>query len=176
MVDATPVRGTIRPLVWDRGSAVTAVGCYTVIKQDRDDGPSWFVLIDGGSSGLFGEHISEDSAKAAAQADYEARILAAIQTDPRRATPEAPASLKSGEGFATSGAEDRWIEDMKAGVYDDPASLRHQVIEATDPNFIWGALDNVHDGDTTPDDYAAAVSRAIRAALLPAPPSEGVEP
>lgn len=41
-----------------------------------------------------------------------------------------------------------------------------EIAEATDPDFIWGALDNVHDADTTLDDYAAAVSRAQRAALL----------
>ncbi len=43
--------------------------------------------------------------------------------------------------------------------------LRAEIAEATDPEFIWGALDNVHDCDTTMDDYAAAVSRAQRAAL-----------
>lgn len=42
------------------------------------------------------------------------------------------------------------------------ANLRHQITEASDPNFIWGALDNVYDAETTLDDYAAAVSRAIR--------------
>jgi len=43
--------------------------------------------------------------------------------------------------------------------------MRHQINEATEQDFIWGALDNVHDAETTLDDYAAAVSRAIRAAL-----------
>ena len=43
--------------------------------------------------------------------------------------------------------------------------LHHLITEASDPDFIWGALDNVHDAETTLDDYAAAVSRAIRAAL-----------
>ena len=37
--------------------------------------------------------------------------------------------------------------------------------EITDPDFIWGALDNVHDAETTLADYAASVSRAQRAAL-----------
>lgn len=45
------------------------------------------------------------------------------------------------------------------------ARLRAEIAEATDPEFIWGAMDNVHDCDTTLDDYAAAVSRAQRAAL-----------
>ena len=43
--------------------------------------------------------------------------------------------------------------------------LRHQITEASDQDFIFGALDNVHDAETTLDDYAAAVSRAIRAAM-----------
>lgn len=45
------------------------------------------------------------------------------------------------------------------------ARLWAALAEATDPDFIWGAMDNVHDADTTLDDYAAAVSRAQRAAL-----------
>jgi hypothetical protein len=44
-------------------------------------------------------------------------------------------------------------------------ALRHQITEASDPDFIWGALDNVYDAETTLDDYAAAVSRAIRGAM-----------
>ena len=43
--------------------------------------------------------------------------------------------------------------------------LHHLITEASDPDFIWGALDNVHDAETTLDDYASAVSRAIRAAM-----------
>ena len=43
--------------------------------------------------------------------------------------------------------------------------LRHDASEMSEPDFIWGALDNVHDCDTTLDNYAAAVSRAQRAAL-----------
>lgn len=45
------------------------------------------------------------------------------------------------------------------------ALMRGEFIEATDENFIWGAMDNVHDAETTMADYAAAVSRAQRAAL-----------
>ena len=45
------------------------------------------------------------------------------------------------------------------------ARLRAEIAEATDQEFIWGALDNAHDAETTLDDYAAAVSRAQRAAI-----------
>lgn len=45
------------------------------------------------------------------------------------------------------------------------ANLRDAIHAATDPDFIWGAMDNVHDMDSDLDDLAAAASRAIRAAL-----------
>ena len=45
--------------------------------------------------------------------------------------------------------------------------------EITDPHFIWEALDNVHDAETTLADYAAAVSRAQRAALAASQPAQG---
>ena len=45
------------------------------------------------------------------------------------------------------------------------ARLRHAIAEASDPDFLWGAMDNVTDMDTTLDDYAKAASRAIRAAV-----------
>lgn len=45
------------------------------------------------------------------------------------------------------------------------ARLRSEFSNATDENFVWGAMDNVHDAETTLDDYAAAVSRAQRAAI-----------
>ena len=45
------------------------------------------------------------------------------------------------------------------------ANLRDAFHAATDPDFIWGAMDNVFDMDSELDDLAAAASRAIRAAL-----------
>jgi hypothetical protein len=43
--------------------------------------------------------------------------------------------------------------------------LREAIHEASDHNFLFGAMDNVHDMDVTLNDYAEAVSRAIRAAM-----------
>ena len=45
------------------------------------------------------------------------------------------------------------------------ARLRQAIAEASAPDFLWGAMDNVTDMDTTLDDYAKAASRAIRAAV-----------
>lgn len=138
---------TVKPLVWEddkwRSRAVGAGSKYLI---ELSHNGSWYY------GDVVWSFATLDAAKAAAQADYEARIMAAIQIDmkpnqaacalcedqpkapnnpcavcgrfspsdtgPRRATPEALASLRAGEGFATSGAEARWIEDMKAGVYD----------------------------------------------------------
>lgn len=72
----------------------------------------------------FSRHSNKDAAKSAAQADYEARILAAVEA----------------------------------------VDLR-QIMEATHPDFIFGAMDNVNDMDVTLDDFAKAASKAIRAAL-----------
>ncbi|MDO5705560.1 MAG: hypothetical protein Q4G49_10890 [Paracoccus sp. (in: a-proteobacteria)] len=58
---------------------------------------------------------------------------------------------------------DEWLENNPPP-QDDP-KVQHAITEATDPDFTWGVLDNVHDAETTLDDYAAAVSRAQRAAL-----------
>ena len=58
-----------------------------------------------------------------------------------------------------SRAEKRWFKALE---------------EITDPDFIWGALDNVHDAETTLADYAAAVSRAQRAALAASQPAQPV--
>jgi chromosome segregation ATPase len=41
--------------------------------------------------------------------------------------------------------------------------LKLVINEASDPDFIFGAMDNVHDMDTGLMDYAKAASRAIRA-------------
>ncbi len=46
------------------------------------------------------------------------------------------------------------------------AELEHDIHEASDPDFLFGAMDNVADMDVTLTDYAAAASRAIRAALI----------
>lgn len=45
------------------------------------------------------------------------------------------------------------------------AELEHAIHEASDPDFLWGAMDNVNDMDADLEDFAEAASRAIRAAL-----------
>jgi len=71
----------VKPLVWtSKGYAETPFGNYLVVREDwsgKDD--FWFVCFAGKPYAKCGEHGSEETAKAAAQADYEARILAALE-------------------------------------------------------------------------------------------------
>ena len=43
------------------------------------------------------------------------------------------------------------------------ARLREAIEEASDPNFLFGAMDNVNDMDVSLSDFADAASGAIRA-------------
>jgi hypothetical protein len=71
----------VKPLVWtQKGYAETPFGKYHVVMEDwsgQDD--FWFVCFAGKPYGKCGEHGSEEAAKAAAQADYESRILEALE-------------------------------------------------------------------------------------------------
>ena len=76
------------------------------------------------------------------------------------------------ERNAAEDQEKELAEELRAVRADRDAALarveklRHQITEASDQDFIWGALGNMHYyADTTLDDYASAVSRAIRGAL-----------
>ena len=78
----TPVRGTILPLEWHDCQDGTSHdnGCQYEIEQD---GKYWLVIrATTGPGGYVSHAPTREAAKAAAQADYEARILAAIQPDP----------------------------------------------------------------------------------------------
>jgi hypothetical protein len=81
----------VKPLVWKTGQALTSTGNYIVVQEDWDQEPFWFVLRNGKPAGKLGEHSTEEAAKAAAQADYEARILAALEPTPSAPSPEAVA-------------------------------------------------------------------------------------
>ena len=62
---------------------------------------------------------TQAAAKAAAQADYDARIRSALVVHPApRPQRVAMTPEQLAEGFATSGAEARWIADSDTGVYD----------------------------------------------------------
>ena len=45
------------------------------------------------------------------------------------------------------------------------ARLHHLIREASDPDFLWGAMDNVNDMDADITEFAKAASRAIQASI-----------
>ena len=74
----------VKPLVWTaKGYAQTPFGKYLVVREDwSGEEDFWFICFAGKPYGKCGEHATLEAAKAAAQADYEARILAAIEPAP----------------------------------------------------------------------------------------------
>jgi hypothetical protein len=125
------VQPRVKPLVWcERNEHDDATDRAGSMGQEYsvgyDDNGAWYAHSETLGMDL-ANAPTRDAAKAAAQAHYEARILSALEpavrpdaaairgAAPRRASgpidPEA--------GFATSGAEARWIGDVDAGVYDD---------------------------------------------------------
>ncbi|WP_139975809.1 hypothetical protein [Ochrobactrum sp. CGA5] len=73
-----PVQGAVKKLEWDEdGCAKTPFGMYTVAENAED---TWsFTFYDYPYGIPEGEFGTLDEAKAAAQADYEARILSALE-------------------------------------------------------------------------------------------------
>ena len=71
----------VKPLVWTaKGYAQTPFGKYLVVREDwSGEEDFWFICFAGKPYGKCGEHGSEEAAKAAAQADYERRILDALE-------------------------------------------------------------------------------------------------
>lgn len=106
---AAPAQGRVKPLVWDRDGRrlhldetmqmslgydwdgytlmrqeAYGLGCSYIIWPDHIGAKTWNLY--GVADGIYVQNIAgEEAAKAAAQADYEARILAALepQPDPR---------------------------------------------------------------------------------------------
>ncbi len=65
------------------------------------------------------------------------------------------------EHYILAAEHDRIVAEKDAEI----ARLRHQIHEASDPDFLFGAMDNVNDIDVSLTDFANTASRAIRAAL-----------
>lgn len=74
---SSPV-AVVKPLEWGRSGAKTPFGNYIVTCEGHDSDTVWFVMFGGRVVSSLGAHGTEDSAKAAAQANYERRILSSI--------------------------------------------------------------------------------------------------
>lgn len=124
----------------------------TVIEWDFDCG---FMFGNKGDRDLIAS--APDLAPADALAELQRLRVAVAQSDHVVAEWAEVSQTNYQRAKAAEAERDAALAQMK--------NLRHQITEASDPDFIFGAMDNVHDWDPTLADYAAAVSRAIRAAL-----------
>ncbi len=95
----------IRPPLSDTLSRCdTDFGTYRTWTHDEANG-KWFWSVEGGGDEANGEALNEEAAKAAAQADYDARILSALE-------PSAARKLALEEAFK-AGAE--WADECGSG-------------------------------------------------------------
>ena len=80
-------------------------------------------------------------------------------------------SLPTGKGERAAGAVEgvkmmrARLEAARDAALAQVARLHHLIHEASDPDFLWGAMDNVNDMDADITEFANAASRAIRASI-----------
>lgn len=130
-VTADPVRVTVKPLVWFDCEDGTShdEGCQYEI--DKDSKQYWRIIrgVTGGASYL--RHaLSLEAAKAAAQADYEARILAAIDT---HSDPQCCMCGKLGLSTAEDGGPECELHDGRWVCSSDCWNNASALAEATPP-------------------------------------------
>ena len=70
---------TVRPLVWDDGFAHTPLGLFYYLERVPD---GWVLERHEGASTTKSWWLTKAAAKAAAQADYTARVLSALEPIP----------------------------------------------------------------------------------------------
>lgn len=156
MVEVTELV-SVKPLEWRNGCASTPIGDYLVVEEDWDDEPFWFIIFNGKPLNKLGEHKDEASAIAAAQADYESRILSALTTEPG----------------APEQAQWRPIETApKDGTRVDLWQQGHRVTDAFwDEGEEWWCIDSLYsDGEPCP---LAVSPEPTHWRPLPAPPKAG---
>jgi len=72
----------VKPLVWVKDEAITAIGVYCLNIEDRNHEEhfdKWYWYVSGSSRESVASYMTKESAKAAAQADYQRRILEVLE-------------------------------------------------------------------------------------------------
>lgn len=124
-----PVQGAVKKLDWIRpplsdtlSRCDTDFGTYRTWTHDEANG-KWFWSVEGGWNEANGEAPNEEAAKAAAQADYEARILAALEpaatcNESLQVEPAAPEAQLAAFLKELSGNPGELIDRMAAAIRD----------------------------------------------------------
>lgn len=102
---------------------------------------------------------------AESEAAAEGALMILVQTQAERDAANAEARERR-DLHAQAIARLVLMERERDAALAQVARLQHRIRMASDPDFIWGAMDNVNDMDVGLDEFAKAASRAIRAAVL----------
>jgi hypothetical protein len=98
--------------------------------------------------------------------DLIARLMQHVEDTMCKADVDYPAGYEAGSRVSyDSDSLQTYFETELAAALAREAALLAAITEASDPDFIFSAMDNVHDMDVTMTDFAYAASKAIRAAL-----------
>lgn len=123
-----PVQVAVKKMAWIRpplsdtlSRCDTDFGTYRTWTHDEANG-KWFWSVEGGWNEANGEAPNEEAAKAAAQADYEARILSALET---------------------SAARELALEEIISELVD----AQHKCFEWTGSAFLADELDAIEDAE-----------------------------
>lgn len=107
----------------------TEFGTYRTWTHDEANG-KWFWSVEGGYNEVTGEATDEEVAKAAAQADYEARILSALEpfanSYPQGANLAAHSKNENGPDHEPSPRAQALEE---AALYHDDLAAQHEAVE-----------------------------------------------
>ncbi|XHB99383.1 hypothetical protein ABWH97_00085 [Nitratireductor sp. ac15] len=187
---------TVKPLEWEKLDEVsyraTAIGLRYYVYLNSDDG-LWHMYSEGYQP-VNGEFTTSEEAKAAAQADYAARILSAIDTSPvptltageeaggQVAAPPV-AYMTEGYGYKRVFLEREAAEKLARGGDGEVTPLYASPIPALTDEAVERAAKAIHDGplgasdeedfgDNKASDWCREVARA---ALLAAFHSKGDE-
>lgn len=159
-----------------------SLGAERLFQQDvlHSVGSHWLVENDGCTEMTTDPKDAEIARLVAELAESEAAaegafmILAQTQAERDKAQTDLGRiimSLPTGKGERAAGAVEgvkmmrARLEAERDAALAQVARLHHLIREASDPDFIWGAMDNVNDMDADITEFANAASRAIRASI-----------
>ncbi|EMG53118.1 hypothetical protein WYI_13807 [Ochrobactrum sp. CDB2] len=145
----------------------TEFGTYRTWTHDEANG-KWFWSVEGGYNEVTGEATDEEAAKAAAQADYEARILSAIEvgipaTDPSQraqALEEAAKLLESLAGAPLDGpAHDTWERGRRYAYRDGAMAIRKIALSSQPVADGWEPIETAPKDGTIIDLWSSEFGR-----------------
>jgi hypothetical protein len=151
LIASTPDTATALLTAWDERDALMAAVQANLLRPN-------YVRAEAAEAKL--AERDAEIARLRAQLDSTLKDRALIM-DERDALMEAVQANLLRPNYVRAEAAEARLARVRAHV----DRLRHEITEASDPDFLFGAMDNVADMDVGLMQYAEAASRAIRAAI-----------